>query len=97
VIYLDYNATTPLDGRAFEAMVPYMNKDWGNPSSPYSFGNQARIAVQKARERTSEPLAANPQKSFSSVARSDNLAVRWVAHALRSRQPHCDDTIDTMR
>ena len=49
MIYLDHNATTPLDRRVFEAMTPYMTDRWGNPSSPYSFGNQARLAVEKAR------------------------------------------------
>jgi cysteine desulfurase len=90
VIYLDYNATTPLDSRVFEAMVPYMNKYWGNPSSPYSFGNQARIAVEKARERVAECLGCKPTEIvFTSCGtESDNLAVRGVANALLRRGDH---------
>jgi cysteine desulfurase len=90
VIYLDYNATTPLDSRVFDAMVPYMNSNWGNPSSPYSFGNQARIAVEKAREQVAEYFKCKPAEIVftSSGTESDNLALRGVAHALRSRGNH---------
>jgi cysteine desulfurase len=90
LIYLDYNATTPLDRRVFEAMVPYMNAHWGNPSSPYSFGNQARIAVEKARERVAECLGCKPAEIvFTSCGtESDNLAVRGVANAFLRRGNH---------
>lgn len=90
MIYLDYNATTPLDSRVFEAMAPYMKERWGNPSSPYSFGNQARMAVEKARERVAEHIGCKPgEVIFTSCGtESDNLAVRGVAHALRSSGNH---------
>jgi cysteine desulfurase len=90
VIYLDYNATTPLDSRVFESMVPYLNKHWGNPSSPYSFGNQARLAVEKARARVAEHLGCKPAEVvFTSCGtESDNLAVRGVVHALLRRGNH---------
>ena len=90
LIYLDYNATTPLDSRVFEAMAPYMKERWGNPSSPYSFGNQARMAVEKARERVAEHIGCKPgEVIFTSCGtESDNLAVRGVAHALRSSGNH---------
>jgi cysteine desulfurase len=90
VIYLDYNATTPLDSRVFEAMAPYMTRNWGNPSSPYSFGNQARIALERARKRVAECFGCKPSEIIftSCGTESDNLAVRGVAHALRSRGNH---------
>jgi cysteine desulfurase len=90
VIYLDYNATTPLDNRVFEAMTPYMTRNWGNPSSPYSFGNQARIAVEKARKRVAECLGCKPAEIIftSCGTESDNLAVRGVANALPHRGNH---------
>jgi cysteine desulfurase len=95
VIYLDYNATTPLDYRVFDTMRPYMTRDWGNPSSPYSFGNQARIALEKARKRVAECLGCKPAEIIftSCGTESDNLAVRGVAHALRSRGNHIVTTI----
>jgi cysteine desulfurase len=90
VIYLDYNATTPLDYRVFDTMRPYMTRDWGNPSSPYSFGNQARIALEKARKRVAECFGCKPAEIIftSCGTESDNLAVRGVAHSLRSRGNH---------
>jgi cysteine desulfurase len=95
VIYLDYNATTPLDNRVFEAMTPYMTRSWGNPSSPYSFGNQARIAVEKARKRVAECLGCKPAEIIftSCGTESDNLAVRGLAHSLRSRGNHILTTV----
>lgn len=90
MIYLDYNATTPLDGRVFEAMTPHMKERWGNPSSPYSFGNQARIALERARQGVAEHLGCKPAEVvFTSCGtESDNLAVRGVASALRHRGNH---------
>ncbi len=90
MIYLDHNATTPLDGRVLDAMLPHMNRSWGNASSPYSFGNQSRIAVEKARERAAACLGCRPAELvFTSCGtESDNLAVRGAAHALRGRGNH---------
>jgi cysteine desulfurase len=90
VIYLDYNATTPLDDRVLESMVPYMNHYWGNPSSPYSFGNQARIAVQKARDCVAKCLGCKPAEIIftSCGTESDNLAIRGVARTLQYRGSH---------
>jgi cysteine desulfurase len=90
LIYLDYNATTPLDSHVFEAMAPYMTKNWRHPSSPYSFGNQTRLSVEKARKSVAENLGCKSAEIIftSCVAESDNLAVREVAHALRSRGNH---------
>jgi cysteine desulfurase len=90
VIYLDHNATTPVDGRVLEAMLPYLKEHWGNPSSPYRFGSQAKIAVEKARERIAQCADCRPAEIIftSSGTESDNLAVRGAAHALRSRGNH---------
>lgn len=90
MIYLDYNATTPLDSRVFEAMAPYMKERWGNPSSPYSFGNEARIAVEKARGSVARQLGCKPPEVIftSCGTEADNLAVRGVANALRHRGNH---------
>jgi cysteine desulfurase len=90
VIYLDYNATTPLDSRVFEAMLPYMKERWGNPSSPYSFGIQSRMAVENARVSVADHLGCLPAEvTFTSGGtESDNLAVRGVARELRSRGNH---------
>lgn len=90
MIYLDHNATTPLAPRVFEAMTPYMTEQWGNPSSPYRFGGDAKMAVERARGRIAEYLGCKPAEIIftASGTESDNLAVRGVAHALRSRGNH---------
>ncbi|MCD6379414.1 aminotransferase class V-fold PLP-dependent enzyme, partial [bacterium] len=50
-IYLDYNATTPLDPAVIEAMRPYLENNFGNPSSTHWYGVQAKLAVEKARRQ----------------------------------------------
>jgi cysteine desulfurase len=90
VIYLDHNATTPLDPRVLEAMMPYFKDNWGNPSSPYRFANRAKTAVEKARQRIAECAECKPEEIVftSSGTESDNLAVRGAAYTLRSRGNH---------
>lgn len=90
MIYLDHNATTPLDRRVFEAMVPYLQERWGNPSSPYRFGNQARAAIEQARKDIADNLGCQQTELLfcSSGTESDNLALRGVARALRSKGGH---------
>jgi cysteine desulfurase len=90
VIYLDNNATTPLAPRVLEAMMPYLQGIWGNPSSPYRFGNEARSAVERARCRIAEHAGCKPGEIIftSSGTESDNLALRGTARALRCRGNH---------
>ena len=90
MIYLDHNATTPLDRRVLDAMTPYLTEQWGNSSSPYRFGNQARIALENARARVAECIGAAADEIVfcASGTEADNLAVRGVAAALRERGNH---------
>jgi cysteine desulfurase len=90
MIYLDHNATTPLDARVLEAMMPYLQDRWGNPSSPYRFGNQAKAAVEKSREQIADCMGCKPSEIIftSSGTESDNLAVRGVVRAVRSHGNH---------
>ena len=57
-IYLDYAATTPVDKRVLDAMMPYMTTEFGNPSSLHAFGQKARAAVQTARDRVAATIGA---------------------------------------
>src|SRR5260370_34276000 len=61
-IYLDYNATTPLDPAVVEAMLPYLRSHYGNPSSSYVFGKTAHDAVEQARAQVAELLGAQPDE-----------------------------------
>ena len=77
-IYLDYNATTPLDERVLDAMLPYLKGDFGNPSSAtHAYGWTASAAVDLAREETAEAMGASPEEiTFTAGAtESDNMAL----------------------
>ncbi len=89
-IYLDYNATTPIDPRVAEAMLPYLEEHFGNPSSSHIFGTTARKAVLKARQQVAELLGAKPGEIIftSGGTESNNWAIKGAARALRSRGSH---------
>jgi len=84
-IYLDHAATTPVDPRVVEAMLPYFTTTYGNPSSLHHFGQQARKALDEARATVAAILNCHPNDIvFTSCgSESDNLAIRGVALALR--------------
>ena len=90
MIYLDHNATTPLDPRVLEVMLPYLGERWGNPSSPHRFGQEVRLAVEEARGRLARLLGCQAREVVfcASGTEADNLALRGVAAALRSRGRH---------
>jgi cysteine desulfurase len=89
-IYLDYAATTPLDPRVLEAMMPYMTEHFGNPNSIHSFGREARRAIDEAREKIAQLLNCQPSEIVftSGGTESDNLALRGVAEAYRHKGNH---------
>jgi cysteine desulfurase len=77
-VYLDHNATTPLDSAALEAMLPYLRESYGNPSSLHWFGQRARAAVEEAREQVAALVGATaPEIVFTAGgSESDNMALR---------------------
>ncbi len=86
-VYLDYSATTPLDPRVLEAMLPYFQEKFGNPSSIHRFGQQAESAVETAREITAGVLNCKAEEIIftSCGSESDNLALRGAALAIREK------------
>jgi cysteine desulfurase len=96
MIYLDYNATTPLCAPALEAMEPFLRKHYGNPSSVHAAGREARAGVDNARDRLAELLGAKPHELIftSSGTESNNLAVLGLsrAHVNRGRHLICAST-----
>jgi cysteine desulfurase len=89
-IYLDHAATTPLDPRVVEAMLPYLREHWGNPSSLYAEAREARKGLDAARRTIAELLGCQPQEVVftSGGSESNNLAVRGAAHAGQRRGNH---------
>lgn len=86
MIYLDYAATTPVDQRVLDAMLPYFRETYGNPSSIHRFGQKAEAAVDEAREKVASVLHCKPEEIIftSCGTESDNLALRGAAMAGRA-------------
>lgn len=86
-VYLDHAATTPVDGRVLDAMLPFFGEAYGNPSSLHAFGRQALDAVDEARAQVAALIGARPREVLftSGGTEADNLALRGVVAAMRRR------------
>ena len=89
-IYLDHAATTPMRPEVLEAMMPFFRDQYGNPSSIYQTGRGAQKALDQARDKAAELIGANPREIVftSGGSEADNLAIKGVAYALRSKGNH---------
>ncbi len=89
-VYLDYNATTPHDPEVIEAMRPFFESEFGNPSSTHSYGITAKKAVENARRQTADLLGCQPQEVIftSGGTESINFAIRGVARNDRNKGRH---------
>jgi len=83
-VYLDHNATTPVEPDALQAMLPYLSGEFGNAASIHTFGQRARAAVETAREQVAGLIGARPQEIVftSGGTEADNHAIFGVAQAL---------------
>jgi cysteine desulfurase len=106
-IYLDYSATTPVDPRVVDAMIPWLRENFGNPASrSHSFGWTAEKAVDQAREQVAALVNCDPRELIwtSGATESINLALKGIAHFHKEKGKHLvtvktehKATLDTMR
>jgi cysteine desulfurase len=106
-IYLDYSATTPVDPRVVDKMVPYLREHFGNPASrSHAYGWEAEKAVEEAREQVAKLVNADPREIIwtSGATESSNLAIKGAAHFYKDKGRHLvtvktehKATLDTMR
>jgi len=90
MIYLDYNATTPLAPEVMAAMLPYLNEHFGNPSSIHAAGRETRAAIDDARDRLARLLGAKPHEIIftGGGTESDNLAIIGLARSFTAKGKH---------
>ena len=106
-IYMDYGATTPVDQRVVDAMIPWLREHFGNPASrSHAWGWEAEAAVEKAREQVAELVGADPREIVwtSGATESNNLALKGAAQFYKTRGKHLitvktehKAVLDTMR
>jgi cysteine desulfurase len=106
-IYLDYSATTPVDPRVVDKMVPFLREQFGNPASrSHAYGWEAEKAVEEAREQVAKLVNADPREIIwtSGATESSNLAIKGAAHFYKDKGRHLvtvktehKATLDTMR
>ncbi|MFC5500112.1 IscS subfamily cysteine desulfurase [Caenimonas terrae] len=106
-IYMDYGATTPVDPRVVDAMIPWLREHFGNPASrSHAWGWEAEAAVEKARGEVADLIGADPREIVwtSGATESDNLALKGAAHFYKTRGKHLitvktehKAVLDTMR
>ncbi|XP_022173372.1 cysteine desulfurase, mitochondrial [Myzus persicae] len=90
-VYLDAQATTPLDPRVLDAMMPYMTHSYGNPHSrTHMYGWESEEAVETARRHISDLIGANPKEIIftSGATESNNLAIKGIAHFYGAKKRH---------
>jgi cysteine desulfurase len=90
-IYMDYSATTPVDPRVVDKMIPYLREQFGNPASrSHAYGWDAERAVEEARENVAALVNCDPREIIwtSGATESDNLAIKGAAHFYKSKGKH---------
>lgn len=94
MVYADNAATTALSRTAFEAMLPYLTTEYGNPSSVYSFGSNAKRAIQNSREKVASAIGALPEEIYftSGGTESDNWAIKSASKLSQNNGKHIIST-----
>ncbi|MDZ7693300.1 MAG: aminotransferase class V-fold PLP-dependent enzyme [Balneolaceae bacterium] len=87
-VYFDHAATTPVDERVLEAMMPYFTDHYGNANSTHGLGSNAKVAVEEARELVAEHIGAEPAEIIftSGGTESDNTVIKGVVEATGKKE-----------
>ena len=90
IIYLDHGATTAVDERVLNKMIPYFNISYGNPSSIYGIGRQNKMVIERARQEVAKVINCNPKEIYftSCGSESDNLALKGIMYANKGKGKH---------
>ena len=89
-IYFDNAATTKLDDEVLKEMMPYLKENYGNASSIYKLGREARKAIEETREKVAKILNCKPSEVYFTAggSESDNTAIKGIAHSYKNRGNH---------
>lgn len=89
-IYLDNSATTKTDEDVIKTMLPYLQENYGNPSSIYKIGRENRKAIEEAREKVAKELNCEPNEIYFTAggSESDNTAIRGIAYSYKGKGNH---------
>jgi len=89
-VYFDHSATTPIDPQVTEAMLPFLNEKFGNPSSIHSYGREVKVALEEAREAVADFCNVRAADIYftSGGTESDNMAIKGVAYELKDKGKH---------
>ena len=90
MIYMDNSATSPVKEEVFNAMIPYLKEEFGNPSTFYKLGRDAKKAVEQAREQVARLINAETKEIIftSGGTESDNMAIKGIAYKLEDKGKH---------
>ena len=89
-MYFDNAATTRLDDEVLQEMLPYLKENYGNASSIYKLGREARKAIEETREKVAKILNCKPSEVYFTAggSESDNTAIKGIAHSYKNRGNH---------
>uniref|UniRef100_UPI0025801818 cysteine desulfurase family protein n=1 Tax=Methanobacterium sp. TaxID=2164 RepID=UPI0025801818 len=88
--YMDHSATSPVNPEVLKEMLPYFTESFGNASTLYALGREARTAMEKAREQVASLIGAQPEEVYftSGGTESDNIAIKGTASKLKNKGNH---------
>ena len=90
LIYFDHGATTKVEDRVLNKMIPYFSIEYGNPSSIYSLGRKSKKAIEEVRNKVAIAINSHPKEIYFTGcgSESDNIAIKGIAYAYKNKGKH---------